>query len=55
MCSREHNDGIGRRTWHGGGDKQLDFTLLLLHGLLQVLEKETLHVAHHLPQEGERS
>lgn len=54
MLCRKHNDGTGRPTWHGGGDQQLDLTLLLLHGLLQVLEEETLHVAHHLPQEGER-
>lgn len=51
-CEQESTE---KQTWHGGSDQQLDLTLLLLHGLLQVLEKETLHVAYHLPQEGERS
>lgn len=42
-------------TWHGRSDQQFDLALLLLHGLLEVLEEEPLHVADHLPQEGERS
>lgn len=45
--------GIWRLTWHGCSDQQLDLTLLLLHGLLEVLEEETLHIADHLPQEGQ--
>lgn len=45
---------VSKFTWHGCSDQQLDLTLLLLHGLLEVLEEQPLHVADHLPQEGKR-
>lgn len=40
-------------TWHGSSHQELYLTLLLLHGLLQILEEEALHIAHHLPQESQ--
>lgn len=41
-------------TWHRCCDQQFDLTLLFLHGLLQVFKEEPLHVADHLPEEGQR-
>lgn len=45
---------ISSITWHGRSDQQFDLTLLLLHGLLQILKEESLHIADHLPEEGQR-
>lgn len=45
---------IGPLTRHRRGHQQFDLALLLLHGLLEVLEEQSLHVAHDLPQEGQR-
>lgn len=40
-------------TWHWSGHQELDLTLLLLHGLLQILEEQAFYVTDHLPQESQ--